>query len=76
MKNKIEAMKAMEKAGLGFTANVIMNGCGKPTRKMNVILNLLAKGIEVRHAPHETLALIIGGEFQWFSALDKMEVRK
>jgi hypothetical protein len=67
---KIQAMQALEKAGLSFTANVIMNGCDKPTLKMKTILNLIQAGHDVRHAPQETLAIIIDGEFTWISKLD------
>jgi hypothetical protein len=72
---KIQAMREMEKAGLSFTANVIMNGCGKPTKKMTTILALIAKGHEVRQAQFETCALVIDGNFTWFSALDTMEIQ-
>jgi hypothetical protein len=71
MRTKIQAMKALEKAGMSFTANVIMNGCGKPTTKMNTLLDLMAAGHDVRHAPHETCAVVIDGEFTWLGALDR-----
>ncbi len=67
---KFEAMKAMEKQGLGFTANVIMNGCGKPATKMKTILALIGRGLIVSHAPMETCAVVVNGRFFWLGALD------
>ena len=67
---KIQAMIELEKQGLSFTANVIMNGCGKPTTKMVAILELINMGYDVSHAPYETCAIIVNGKFLWFSTLD------
>jgi hypothetical protein len=67
---KIQAMNAMEKVGLSFTANVIMNGCGKPATKMRTILKLIESGHDVRRAPFDTCALIVDGELISFGALD------
>lgn len=71
---KIQAMRKMEEKGLSFTANVIMNGCGKPTKKMTTILALLDAGHDVRQAQFETCAVIIDGAFTWLGALDEMVV--
>ncbi len=66
---KIQAMKAMEAKGLSFTANVLMNGCSKPTAKMKTILKLIDMGHEVRHAPFETCAVVVDGVYVSFSRL-------
>lgn len=68
---KIQAMKALEAKGLGFTANVIMNGCGKPATKMRTLVKLIEAGVEVRHAPYETCAVVIENKFFWLGALDE-----
>lgn len=76
MKTKIKLMRELEKRGLSFTANVILNGCGKPVTKMKKIVALLDAGHSVYHAPFETCALVIDGEFTWLGALDTMVVTK
>lgn len=74
---KIQAMKAMEANGLGFTANVIMNGCGKPTKKMSTILDLIADGADVRHAQFNCYTLLVDGNEISLGQLDYgyMQVR-
>jgi hypothetical protein len=58
---KIQAMKELEKAGMSFTANVIMNGCGKPTKKMQTLVELIRAGHDVRHAQFDCYTVIING---------------
>lgn len=67
---KIEAMRAMEKAGLSFTANVLMNGCSKPTAKICTILKLIEMGYAVSHAPFETCAVNVSGVYVSFGRLN------
>ena len=73
MLTKIQAMRALEEKGLNFTANIIMNGCSSPTRKMNKILKLIEMGHDVRQAQVETCAMVIDGKFVWFGDLAKMK---
>ncbi len=71
MKTKIQAMRALEKSGLSFTANVIMNGCGKPTTKMNTLCDLLERGYEIRQAQFDTMTVVVSNVMITLGKLDQ-----
>lgn len=71
MNTKSKLVAEMEKQGLGFTANVIVNGCGKPCTKMKTILEILSRGFDVRPAQFETCQVLIKGRAIWLEELDK-----
>jgi len=54
----------------GFTANVILNGCSNPTKKLKGLYNL-AKADRVRHAQFDTYSVVIDGRQVSISELEK-----
>ena len=57
--------------GASFLANVIMNGCSKPTTKLHNLIKLLDKGIQVQCAQFDMFTITVDGERHPLSYLDK-----
>lgn len=71
MNTKAALMNEMERSGLSFTANVIMNGCSKPVTKMKTVCELLRRGIDVRPVGFSCYSLLVDNHHISFSDLDR-----